>query len=132
MLKIAPLKTHFQNFSLKKTFLKLLSQKRHLQNSSLKTSLLKNAFLKLLSQKRHFQIYSLKKYIFKIVLSKNINLVAIIYSSSQSSEGLSKSSSVFIISYFSIITLFSKYFADNSFQLFWEHIPSWLPLNKYD
>ena len=51
----------------------------------------------LLSQKIHFQNCSLKKYIFenyvfKIVFSKNINFIALIYSSSESSEELSNSS----------------------------------------
>ena len=54
----------------------------------------KNIFSKLLPQKQHFQNYSLKKDVFKITFLKNINLMALIYSSSESSDSSSEKKSL--------------------------------------
>ena len=80
-------------------FSNLAPQKGHLTNSSLKKeifqiALSKKIFFKLLPHKRHFQNCSLKNTFSKITFlrrtfSKNINLIALIYSSSESPEELS-------------------------------------------
>ena len=65
-------------------------------------------------QKIQFQNCSITKYIFenyifKILVSKNINFVALIYSSSESSQELSKSSIICLITFFlNVSTLFQN------------------------
>ena len=93
---------------LNKTFLKFLAPKKLNKTSLGETGWLNNLYYLLAAQalsflihsqlghtwypqKIHFQICSLKKwifenYIFKIVFSKNINFISLIYSSSESSE----------------------------------------------
>ena len=52
-----------------------------------KNYIFQNCLLKIsFSKKTHFENCYLKKYIFKIALSKNINLIATIYSLPESSE----------------------------------------------
>ena len=78
------IKINFQN-----TFLKFLPQKIHFQNSSL--------------TKYFFKIAPSKKKDFEIAFSKNINRITLIYSSSESSESseeLSKSSIICLITFF--------------------------------
>ena len=60
----------------------------------------------------------------KIILSKKINFVSLIYSSSESSEELSKSSTMCLTTFFQYIYLLLKKLGDNSFHLFWEQNPS--------
>ena len=97
------IKNKFENTFLKNTFSKLLPQKMHFQNCSLKKILFQNISLKkvifeIAPSKKHFQNCSIKKTqffkiafsnysleedifkkcIFKIAFSKNINLVVLI------------------------------------------------------
>ena len=101
---IVPSKNIFKTASWNNTFLKLLPQKIHFQNYSIKKNIPKNLFKKLFPQKIHFQISSsktflkkllcirlfqncfLKKYIFKIAFLKKINPISLIYSLSESSD----------------------------------------------
>ena len=111
--KLLPPKIHFLKIApSKQTFLKLLPQKRHFQNCSLK----KYIFSKLL-----YQNYSLKEDIFKkciceIAFVKNINHIALIYfssESSQSSDEFSKSSIICVMYLHSF-----KILVGNSFHLY--------------
>ena len=81
----------FKIVCLKNIFSKLLPHKFHFWNFPSKKQNKKKTKMKLLSQKRHFQNCSLKKFFLKITFwmkafSKNINQIALIYSSSDSSE----------------------------------------------
>ena len=84
IFKVILLKNHFQIYSLKQnTFLKLHSKncsfkKIHSQNCSLKKYFFK--------KQKHLQKVYFQKNIFEIDFSKNINLTALIYSSSYSSD----------------------------------------------
>ena len=141
--KIASSKNSFSKLlSQKKTFSKLLSQKIYFQNCSLKIACLNYTFLKLLPQKIHPQNCSLKKYffnkyIFKTTFSKkyvfkiaptrihfpnyslkNINLIVLIYSSSESLEEFSMLSIICLITFFQCTNTLLKSLANNSFQLY--------------
>ena len=126
----------FKEFTFKIALSKNVLEIGCLRNTENKIAPSKNTFFK----KLLFQNYSLKggilkKYIFEIAFSKNINLIASIYSStefSESSEELSKSSIICLIISLSMYLHSLKTLADNSFHLFWEQNLSWLLLNKYD
>ena len=99
-------KIHFRNCCLKIA----PSKKNDFQSSFLKNyifevSLSKDTFSKLLPQKiylqkLHFQNYSFKKCIFRTTVSKNTNLIALLYFSSESWEELSKLSIIYLITFF--------------------------------
>ena len=64
-----------------------------------------------------FQSCSLKNYIFKIIFSKNINFITLIYTSSESSGELSKSSIICLTTFSQYIYILLKTLADNNCQL---------------
>ena len=76
---------HFQKYFLRKYIFKIAP----IKNTFLKLLPQKNIPSKMLSQEIYFQSCSIKKYIFEITFSKNTNLIALIYSSSESSKELS-------------------------------------------
>ena len=110
--KLLPKKTHFPNW---------LPQKMHFQNCSLKKyiikiALSKNTLSKLLSQK---YIIKISKNIFSKLLRQKHILIALIYSSSESLEKLSKSSIICLITFFLFQCIYTllKTLVDNSFHL---------------
>ena len=70
---------------------------------------------KLILKEIPFQSCSLKNYIFKIIFSKNINFITLIYTSSESSGGLSKSSIICLTTFSQYIYILLK--ADNNCHL---------------
>ena len=94
-----PLKKHIFKIAFSKNiFLKFLPQKIHF----------KNIFSKSFPQKKHLQNYSLKIYVFKIAPSKNINLIALIYSSLELLDSSEEEKSL-KLSLICLITVFSMY-----------------------
>ena len=109
---------HFFYFQNIPTFLKLLPQKLHLkwlsQNKICKIALLRNTSSKLLHQKM-FDITLSKllfflRYFFKEDIFFKKNLLALIYSSLESSEELSKPSIIWLTTFcLMYLNLFGKY-----------------------
>ena len=91
--KLLPQKIRFQSYSLKKPFSNLFSEKNsflrlHSKKCSFKKIHSQNCSLKkyFFKKQKHLQKVYFEKNIFKIDFSKNINLIALIYSSSYSSD----------------------------------------------
>ena len=81
---------------------RLVTSKNTLPRVLIQKLILRKTFSKCSLKKSIFQ-----NYIFKIVFSKNINFISVIYSSSESSEELSKSSIICLTNFFlNIFTLF--------------------------
>ena len=94
-----PLKKHIFRVAFSKNiFLKFFPHKIHF----------KNIFSKLFPQKKHLQNCSLKICVFKIAPSKNINLIALIYSSLESLDSSEEEKSL-KLSLICPITVFSMY-----------------------